>query len=305
MPPLLAAAATARVVVAACGEAAAQQCEAAEPDRGVSVPSHEFPPPSSVLRPFLGDASTPIMNHLQIGAAVEPRLHDLQGHPAAFDRFAGKRAQQQFGAQGADLLQRLRDRGERGVSGGLHVVEADDRELLGHRHVGGLRRLHHPDRLDVGGGEDGRRPRILREQPARASRAWRRPCGRRMIQSGSIGARRRPSPPRTLAPAGAGVEPEQVRLLVAQEGDPAVAERQQVLCRHPAALLSSIVIAGSAGCSRSTSTIGTFSVSRRRISASVGVSEIDSTPSTRPRTATERKNSRPCSARSTSSRISW
>src|SRR5215210_3433000 len=38
-----------------------------------------------------------------------------------------------------------------------------------------------------------------------------------------------------LAPVGAGVEAEQVLLLVAQEGDPPVAERQQVLGRHAAA----------------------------------------------------------------------
>jgi hypothetical protein len=62
---------------------------------------------------------------------------------------------------------------------------------------------------------------------AAASRAGRRPCGLRRIHSGSIGA---------PAADSAGVEAEQVRLLVAQEGDPAVPERQQVLGRHPAAV---------------------------------------------------------------------
>jgi hypothetical protein len=38
-----------------------------------------------------------------------------------------------------------------------------------------------------------------------------------------------------LAPVSAGVESEQVRLVVAQEGDPAVAELEQVLSGHPPA----------------------------------------------------------------------
>src|SRR3954468_6893858 len=70
-------------------------------------------------------------------------------HPAVLDRLAGKRAQQHLGAQGATVLQRLRDRGEPGVTRGLHVVEPDDRELLGHRDAGLLRRVEHSDRLDV------------------------------------------------------------------------------------------------------------------------------------------------------------
>ena len=125
-------------------------------------------------------------------------LDDLEWHPAAGDRFAGQCAQQQAGAEAADLLQRLRDRGEARVAGRLHVVEADDRELPGTDNPTACAASSTPIAWTSEAGEDGRGPVLARQQLGARRRVRRRA---RAAGAGSspaaAAARRRRAPPRT------------------------------------------------------------------------------------------------------------
>ena len=171
------------------------------------------------------------------GGAVEPRSHDCVGPAAMLSTSSpAMRRSSSCGAQRAALLERLGDgrqpgrsaRPRRRRSRSPTVARARARRRPG--------RLQHADRLHVGGGED--RGRRRRAAPA-ARRPRRAPpravAARRTIRSGASGRRPRRARPRSPAAAGAGVEAEQVLLLVADEGDPAVPELEQVLRREPAA----------------------------------------------------------------------
>ena len=145
--------------------------------------------------------------------------------------------QQEVRADRAALLERLRDRGEARVAGDLDVVVADDREVV-----------------------RARRRRARRPPPARPSPACRRPrrspsAGPASVQQLARQDRGRLAPVRGSshelrvhlepgraerlliadAPHGARGEPVVVVLEVAEEGDPLVAELEQVLGGQAAA----------------------------------------------------------------------
>ena len=89
---------------------------------------------------------------------------------------------------------------------GLHVVEADEESCSGTA-ARTLRRLQHSDRLDVGGREDGRRPRTARQQLGRGDA-----CGVAAVGLAQDPFRRCPDPAACSAASNpsrwrAGVEP--------------------------------------------------------------------------------------------------
>ena len=146
-----------------------------------------------------------------------------------------------------------------GVAARLDVVEADDRQLLGHRHARRLRRLEHPDRLDVGRREDGGRPVLARRaaRPPRrgaASRPW-RPAHDPLRRESGPGGRGPPRSPRAggrWSRSRTGSPPRRPGRRCRGGRAPS---RCSAAIRPPST--SSIVIDGSVGCSRSSSTIGT------------------------------------------------
>ena len=181
-------------------------------------------------------STTPHLRPTNTGGAVLARSTTASGIRRLSTASPDSARSSMLGAQGADLLERLRDRGEPGESRGLHVVEADDRELLGHRDLRGLGRLEHADRLDVGASRRwqsaARRRRAAR--PPRRARRRGRAAGAGSSPAGA-GRRRRRAPRRSPRAGG--------RSSRTRTGSPprrrgrrcAVAEREQVLGGEPAA----------------------------------------------------------------------
>ena len=102
------------------------------------------------------------------------------------------------GADGAALLERLRDRGQPRVRGGLDVVEADDRQLARHRHAGRRAASSTPiawmselAKTAVGRSLAARAARRRRRGRPRARAAAHDPLGR------AAAPRRRSAPPRS------------------------------------------------------------------------------------------------------------
>ena len=190
--------------------------------------------------------------------------------------------QKQFAATAAALEQRLAHGRQPDVRRDVDVVEADDRQLLRHsdaedsappraRPAPACRRPRRSRSAARGaatgrsrssaqrGGfacPHGRTRGAARSRRARAH-ARSRGCGRGWRRSGRIGR------------------------LVADEGDPPVAELDQVRRRQLAAVDVVETIDGNSGCGASTSTTGSRAECRRSTSSSGGIKETISSPSER------------------------
>ena len=193
------------------------------------------------------------------------------------------------------------------VAGQLDVVEADDRQPLGHVDAGSRRRVDHASawwsdaaKIAVGGAPS--REQLVGGRARRVAAV--RAGADELPAHGDAGALERglvAAPPRL-----ARGEPERAALRVAEEGDALVAELEQVLGGEAAAADVVGVDAGSAlrlavdehdGDARGPQPLELL---RRS-----GGGETTSSPSTRPLPASERKAAVACSGRSTSNSVTW
>ena len=231
--------------------------------------------------PLCGSAFTPhFLLHQPPDAAVEPRSTTSRSSCDALDLLAGQPPQHQLGAQRAALPQRLRHGGEPDVGAASTSSKPITDRSSGTRRPAAWAASSTP----IACMSEVAKTAVGRSRPGAARRPPRAPARGRgaaaAIRSGASGtpasasAAAKPSRRRR-----ARVEAEQVLLLVAEEGDLAVAEREQVLGREPAA---GDVVDGDRG-QRRVRAVDQHDrdarASSRRASVSVGASETVSSAS--------------------------